>query len=298
MPIRFHNDYRHWNTWGDFLAYVSTTPTNDGILAKARHSVIKPYAFTGTRSFDEALDLAYNGWAAGRDIAFKISQPMIERMVQYIERPDIAFDVEGNFYDIGRFCADDPESGIRFENEIVEMPAAPKLIRIVYNNTASCNIDKDNLAAKGAPLAALVELLEFAGNRVQLVVISHGVGTEQNPRAVQFMHTVTVKDFDQPLDMARVIFAVAHPSMMRRLGFRVAELASVEAQAAIGRHYGWAVSGQNAQFLDDYGLTPDLFFGASHLTFDNNWQTPKDAQRWLLEKLTEQGVRVRSGALQ
>jgi hypothetical protein len=293
MPIKFHEEYHHFATWGEFVDYVRQDAPN----AHGHSSKDGGYSFTGTRSYEEAIELADNGWAEGRDEALKMSQPLIDRLVQFIERPDIVYDVEGNGYDIGRFCSDDPECAIRMENEIVEVPAPPRLIRIVFNNLASAGVDKEILTAKGAAVAALIELLEFAGNRVELVVLSHASGDSSRER-IAFMKSVTVKAFDQPLDMARIIFAIAHPAMMRRLGFRVAELASPVAQRAmhVGGGYGYVVSTDQSELLAEYNLRPDLFFAASYL-YDTQWGNEKATQKWVLETLKAQGVHINEEAL-
>lgn len=296
MTIRYHDEYRHWHHWDEFLAYCRQEPDTSRFLAKRKASASKRFAFNGVNSYEEALELAERGWAEGRDLALEMSQPIINKLVQFIERPDLVYDVEGNGFDIGRFCAKDPECAIRFENEIVEVPAVPRLIRIVNNNLASGGVSKEVLTARGAAIAALVELLEFAGNRVQIVNIVHGAGLNGSVDECGFMHTVTIKEFDQPLDMGRVIFALAHPAMMRCLGFRVAELASAQAQEDIGYGYGNVILNENTDFLKDYNLTPDIFFTGAHL-HDRQWENEGTAQKWVLDNLEKQGVKINREAL-
>ena len=50
---------------------------------------------------------------------------------------------------------------------------------------------------------------------------------------------IKIKDADQPLELERLCFAAAHPAMLRRLWFRVAEQYSdVEFSKRVGATYG------------------------------------------------------------
>lgn len=295
MPLDFHNEYKHFETWGEFVEYVRQTPLKNQYDHFA--SITGDYSFTGTASYAEALKIAEEGWEQGRDQALKLAQPLINKLVQFIERPDIVYDVEGNGYDIGRFCSDDPECAIKMENEIVEVPASPRLIRIVFDNLASGGIEKEILTAKGAAVAALIELLEFAGNRVELINLVHATAINRSG-PIAFMKSVIVKAFDQPLDMGRIIFAIAHPSMMRRLGFRVAELGSpaMQKRTHVGSGYGYPAGPEQARLLTEYNLTPDIYFSAAGL-YDKQWRNEAATQKWVLETLKAQGVNVNEEAL-
>ena len=300
MPVKYHDQYRHFATWGEYLDFVKPHPregkNGSGVLARNPNGrEAGNYRFRGTNTFDEAFDLAYNGWTAGQNEALKFSHPIIEKMVNYIERPDIVYDVEGNTLDIGRYCSDDPECWIKFENEIVEVPSQPRLIRIVFNIAASCGISKEIMTAKGAAVAALIELLEFAGNRVEVILLPF-CGSEvftNNP--ADWFNSVLVKAFDQPLDLARLIFAIAHPSSFRRLGFSLIENATPAVQESYRFCYGFPAD-ISAEVLTEYGLKADLYF-ASSAYGQPQWGNEQSVKEWIFKTLRAQGVQIKEEAI-
>jgi hypothetical protein len=299
--VRWHDEYRHFGTWGEFLEFVHPAPSRGpnaaGILARDPSSRSEgSYHFYGTTTFDEAINLAYNGWLAGQVNAMKLAQPIIERMVSFIERPDIVYDVEGSTLDIGRFCADDPECFIKFENEIVEVPSHPRLLRVVFNIAASCGISKEIMTAKGAAVAALIELLEFAGNRVEVILLPFCGNVTYINEPAEWFNSVLVKAFDQPLELARLIFAIAHPASFRRLGFTLIENGSLDAQSHFRHNYGYPAD-VSLDTLKEYNLTTDLYF-ASSAYGQPDWQNQEAVKKWIFETLKAQGVQIKEEVMQ
>lgn len=226
---------RRFYSWGEFVQYVSEhrIPKNDGILAKRRQSLNWQTSdrWDMNVGLTGALEMASTGWHDGMVEAESISKPIVDTLVSQIERLDVTYDYEGIDIDVGRFVADDPEPWIRLNTEIVSSPSvAPRLITIVHNCTESSAVDADAIVRKGAHVMALIQALEFAGHRVELTVIPFAT--------VGGTCAVTVKQFDEPLDPALTIFALAHPAVLRRLGFIFAENQSVEAQRTAGYGYG------------------------------------------------------------
>ncbi len=298
MKFLYHDDFKHFDNWIDLLEYVKEPSTVTGVLQKQAASIQSKYnggyAWYGTNSFEEAYELGMKGWKEGQDEALKISQPLIERMVNFIERPDIMYDVEGIGIDMGRFNAGDPEPFIRFQTEIVEVQAMPRLIRIVFNNSASAGIPKETITAKGAVITVLVELLEFAGHRVEVINLPYcvrGSGAE-GKAGITYMAGVKVKPFDQPLEMARLMFAMAHPSMLRRFGFRIAEKTSPECQKSLEWGYGIPAD-PTPECLEEYGYKADLFI-QSQGSWQVQWTNAESTQKWLIQTLKEQGVKLKT----
>lgn len=96
-----------------------------------------------------------------------------------------------------------------------------KVVRIVYNMVMNCDTDKEDILKTGLVVLKLAYSLERQGYRVRVDV---------NPflakRDVQKVCAlVCVKDWRQPIDIKKVAFPIAHPSMFRRLGFRWLECA-------------------------------------------------------------------------
>lgn len=232
---QYPNDCKHFNSWGEFLDWCQEhrQPSNRGVCAKNQFSLNYPAStrWDDNLGLDGAFQMARIGWAEGMKQAEEISKPLVETIVGQLERSDITYDVEGIAVDVGRFLAEEPECWIRFENEIVSSPcASPRLITIVHNLSESSRVDADSIMRKGAHVMALIQALEYAGHRVELTVLPFA--------SQEGTCSVTVKQFDQPLDSALAIYALAHPSVLRRLGFIYAENMSYGAQRVIGSSYG------------------------------------------------------------
>lgn len=236
---QYPGDCKHFNSWGEFVDWCEQhrEPSNAGVCAKKQYSLNYPssHRWDDNLGQDGAFEMARTGWADGMKRAEEISRPLVETIVAQLERSDIAYDVEGIAVDVGRFLAEEPECWIRFENEIVSSPcASPRLITIVHNLSQSANVDADSIMRRGAHVMALIQALEYAGHRVELTVLP--VSTQEG------CCSVTVKQFDQPLDNALAIYALAHPSVLRRLGFIFIENMSHGAQKTIGSGYGRPVN--------------------------------------------------------
>src|SRR5438874_1389100 len=113
--VKYHSDVRQFGSWYEFLEFVKPDARLDPILQN-RYLVTREcasrkeqdYQWYGSSNFQQAYDTALEGWIDGQDKAYKISKPLIEKMLSRIERPDIIYDHEGISIDMGRVAAEDP----------------------------------------------------------------------------------------------------------------------------------------------------------------------------------------------
>lgn len=269
----YPGDCKHFNSWGEFLDWCEEhkVPSNTGTCAKVRASLTRPSSarWDDNVGLEAAFQMARTGWAEGMKQAEEISRPLVETIVGQLERSDIVYDVEGIAVDIGRFLAEEPEVWIRFENEIVSSPcASPRLITIVHNCSESSRVDADSIMSKGAHVMALIQALEYAGHRVELTVLAFA--------SQEGTCSVTVKQFDQPLDNALTIYALAHPSMLRRLGFIYAENMSNGAQKVVGSSYGRPTNPESDADIKVHSRVGVIDMG------------------WIVQELAKQGVTLKA----
>ena len=260
-----------FDSWGDYLAHVSQTPTSPREMSKDN-----TFSFTETASYEQAMQMANEGWASAEADARKLSNAIMRRVGSVVERDEELFDVEGQGIDIGLFNSGLPEHWVRYEQHFQEAPGP--IVRIVFNAAASGGISTRSMISKGAAVAGLIECIELSGKSVELwmaIVISAGY------EALELR--VKVKDAGQPLDMGRVMFALAHPSSLRRLGFRVVELS---------QHKNWSAAnyGFPADIADgrDKG---DLYIAKSYYG-EPQWTDEQETIKWVIETLRSQNVTV------
>lgn len=267
---------KQFASWGEFLEFAENRKAVSR-FQNSRSTGEHRTEWTGTRNLQEALNLARYGWAEGETRARKIADVLFERVTNLIEREDMVHDVVGNSLDISAYLNDDPECWTRQESHIEEGRAV-RIFRLVYNNHASASISADTLMAKGAAIAALVRALEYAGHRVEVqclpFVISDAPGYEAR---------VLLKPAEQDMDFGRMVFALAHPSTFRRLGFSCFEADPLMSE--VGSGYGNPGDA-------DASERGDIYIGRSYYG-EPQWTNQESVIKWILETLKGQGITIR-----
>lgn len=222
-------------TWSDFIDHVRD-------LTGTKVDESKKYdtsGWSGTVTWDEAIDLATStDWKEGIELAHKVMDPLINRISSMIEVDSIIYDVEGMHVDMGAYMTGEPECWQRTEPSIEE-GVGTRVHRLVFCSSACAAISKDSIIRKGALIAALVNLMELGGHRVELILSMADRGGYGDTEHYSDFY-VTLKQAQQPLDFNRIVFALAHPAMIRRFRFRLMEDMPKAFQEAfsVGHGYG------------------------------------------------------------
>lgn len=278
--------HNRFQTWGEFLEFAENRKAVSADPDYQRsHDTSGSYPeFCRTRDFAHALELARYGWPEGVAAAKPLTDALFDKVTSLVEREEVLHDVVGSSIDIGAYLNGDPECWTRMESHIVD-GNSPRIFRLVYNASASAGITPDTMIGKGAAIAALVKALEFAGHRVEVWCIpwagsSHKYGSGRPEHETR----VLVKAADQDLDFGRLVFALAHPSTVRRLGF-----ACLEADRTIktlGKGYGRPADCEESE-------RGDIYIGRSFYG-EPQWTDAQSVIAWILETLKTQGVTVRT----
>lgn len=196
-------------SWHDFLTAAQRPETIDG---DGRHATD---AWAGG-SWEEAVRLAVDGWSVPLLDTHVSVAALRERagLGDAVTTLEPAWDVTGSEVDIGAYLAGVPECMV---------DAVPRRTsrrgRIVTFLVPACYASKtphDLVVNRGIALATLCSAIMAAGHSVE--IWSGFVGMVDDDR----FHTVArVVSAGEPLDLGRLIFAVAHPLMLRRLWFAV-----------------------------------------------------------------------------
>lgn len=270
-------------TWGEFLDRAETRP-NPPEGGKSRSTESDRLYFTHTGTFGEALALARDGWPEGEQHIRRLSLAMFDRVSTLIERPVYRYDVEGSDFDVARVVDGEPEHWTRQETITTEDPGR-RVVRIVLNIAASAGVGANEIRAKGAAVAALAELLDHAGHGSQIDIAApfEGSGTRSEVHA-------RIKDADQPLDLPRVAFALAHPSCLRRIVWAIREghPPAIRRAQSVDAHGGYATP---ADVVNEYDKG-DLYIGRSYYG-EPQWANEAAARAWVIEQLKTQGVHLR-----
>jgi hypothetical protein len=231
--------------------------------------------------FAGAVALARQGWPEGLARVDAIRAEVSQHVMRELCRPGWAFDVAGAVPDVGRYLAGEPENMLAPAEE----PAPARVVRLVVNVAASCNVDAKVLFARGAAACALVDAFEATGCRVEVVAVVAVAGHSNGKDCTA--DSVTLKLADQPADRDRLAFALCHPGFMRRLWFAVAESTYNDNDwqfYALSRCYGYPADPPASE-------RGDVYLPAAK-GWEDAWSTPEKAAAWILKQLQAQGIEI------
>ena len=220
-PIRFDREFDSIET---FLKAASR-PVAGGIFScysSARTQSEKAKEFTHTDSLEEAMRLAKEGWAGGREQAEKIRAEIVDSVRgSFGERQVAQWDVAGADVDIGRFVVGEPENMIDFASEIVPMQST-KIVRMAVNFGASAASTPADLIRRGVIAAVAIDIMESRGIRVEVDAVKIASQYKDGTGGI-ISARIRLKSAEEPLDLDRMIFVLGHPSFLRRIWFAYLE---------------------------------------------------------------------------
>ena len=199
--------------YSEFVAYSEIIPAGKSITKAYGEEDKIPsrsgtFSFTETKSFEEALSLATDGWDVG------LSELPQEKPTEVESGIEIHQDVEGSSVHIGNFLEGRPDNMNRVESKI-EWEYPP--LTIYINLTYSWAIKAKTALKHCADIIDLVNELQTRNN-IKIV----GVFETDQRRSNAHRIDVIIKDFDERFVINNIAFAF-HPSFYRRLYFAALE---------------------------------------------------------------------------
>lgn len=226
-------------------------------------------------TWEQAIELATHGWPEGARLASEKVERIANRIAEYggaSTYPAIEYDVIGAAYDAGAVALGMPEAwGVLAPQE------AKRAVRLGVNIVASAGVGPEVLRTRGIAVAALAIALQSRGYPVTIDVTQGGIYVKGHAESV-----VRIADAatGSQLDVDRIVFALAHPTMLRRL-FR-AETNGYQ------RYSGWDdVWGPHSP--DSNAPPPgvlDVFIGGAHLSEVARWRD--GGESWVLAEYERQ----------
>lgn len=198
-------------------------------------------SWTRTRTFEDAIRLARDGWAEGRELMEKVLADY--RPPQYqAPTPKLSWDVAGATPDVPRYVAGAPDAMIPPDDSVRQQKP---IIRLVVHITYAHSVSPQAIINWGAGMVSHIHRLEAAGAQVEVTGVwystpSHG---DSGPQvAIRF----PLKRADQALNLERLAFWLAHPASFRRIEFSCLERMDVERWY----HSGYGMASQSYRSPD------------------------------------------------
>ena len=228
--------FERYFLWDDFLRYVDWQPSNSQETSHAPefspHNlpvILGDLEYTkqgwyGTFSFEDAMFMGRNGWP---EMAKTVKNANANHWDTTIDiRPwNPIHSVAGSGVDINRYIVGIPECMFR-QNDY---NSVTKSVNIVINVGHRYNVRASEIVHAGKQIVNIINAFEINNIHTRLVVMV-AVSDYQDV----FRTFVVCKDLYDNFDLKRIMFAIAHPSFLRRLWFSMAERESMEIRNKFG----------------------------------------------------------------
>lgn len=235
----------------------------------------------GGLTWEQAKVMATNGWREGMIEIEKYRAKILPIITEKVLRQKQINSIAGYCVDVGSLLANEPECFIAHEYEERNYPG--RIYKIVCSISFSASITPETIIQRGAMICALIDAIEYAGHRAEVICNdAMSVGHTEEYRKGKFKNkgwmeiSVVVKKTSQPLEMTDLAFCLAHPAMLRRIMFSVAEIE------------GWS------DFMSNYGYPAEATEkGDIYLREIFTGTVPEEkAINWVLQELKELGINI------
>lgn len=185
-------------------------------------------SFTKTHTFKEAADLLANGWSpAAERLEHRLNNTPTPSA---LKKAVSAYDFAGQTACVPRYLNGMPDSMINRKMVVRKAPVVDVYRNIAYSAIVSAS-DMEN---EGLYTLQLVRELEKKGVRVKLHVYC-ATGFSHQMEGI----TLTIKQPDERMNISKIAFPLAHPSMYRRIIFKWIETSKTVTSRDFAYGYGY-----------------------------------------------------------
>lgn len=198
---------------GEMLKYIKISEYNP-VSTNPNSSHKGSKYFTGTSTYTEAMQLLENGWNEGAAKIDKGLKEVLKNNTSVTQRQRSVYDVVGGNASVPRYLQGVPTSMIRQVKTPVKQPITDVYIDYCFSSTTS----QYTIINRCIEVLQKVVSLENAGTRVNLYAYKTAVFGDYAE-----LSRVCLKRSTERLNVLKLAFPAAHPSMLRRIAFAVDE---------------------------------------------------------------------------
>lgn len=197
---------------------------NNEIMKNKKSSETETHSFTGTYSYSQAESLLVNGWADLLDQVKPTYNKNIKVLsYKYIRKKSTNINtMVGGIPNVPRTLMCLPKNLINREPSFKKTNA----IEILYDISVDYRVTLEEVVRSGIALLSAIKLLEQSGVQLKLTCIFFASNSKFEVAGdikEVVIGTVLLKNFSEKLNLLKVCFPLAHPSMIRRIGFKFLE---------------------------------------------------------------------------
>ncbi|HEY2695410.1 MAG TPA: hypothetical protein VGJ45_08070 [Pseudonocardiaceae bacterium] len=270
-------------SWQEFLDMAQRPETIDGAGRQDDRT-----EFAGA-DWDEALRLAVDGWQVPLEQADVTVGTLRERagIGTAVTTLEPTWDVTGSEVDMALYLAGVPECMI--DAVPTQTSRRGRVVTFVVPASYESNTEHHAIINRGLALATLCTAIIEAGHGVEIwseKAVMLGRDDDERERFVALARVISP---GEPFDVGRLIFAMAHPAMLRRIWFAVTDgLDAGLAQLIHDSLYGYGPRDCYAEDLPEEITEPYLF---PYLEpGDTQWDSLDSALDWCRRMFAELGL--------
>lgn len=199
------------------LAELVDAAEKYGVEMPVRYRTGEPKS--GNVTWSEALALGRKGWDEQLDSALDLAESAIVTANQehMMDSFNPMWDVTGAEVDVARYLSGEPECMIDFP--LTKTSHSGRVITLCASVGYSWAIKAATIQDRGRVIVALALALSRLGHSVEMWADISG----ENNNGQILRTRILVKGVNDELDPSRVMFAFAHPAMLRVLGWTARE---------------------------------------------------------------------------
>ena len=241
---------KRFSSLDEFYRYINETPTNDvfkyATLSSQR--IESENGWSGTSSFEEACNLFINGWDK-KTLELKQKLDFEEHKEPQMTYKNIQ-SVQGYHPIVPLYLMGVPNNMVTKKM----VPLKKKVINIDKTIAYSYNVKSEQIIDESVKAIRIINRLERQNYRVNLNLVCI---TEKNGVGIGFK--IKLKSANESLNISKLTFPLIHPSMLRRLYLRYAEVNS-HTTKSFRRGYGSPLSGKDVKriFVKDGTYKDDI----------------------------------------
>ena len=267
-----------YNSLTEFLSDITSRPNNkffeDRHSSETYESPTKSRKWYSTTDFREATQLLTHGWdAAAGKLATKVKLTNATATAVRSSKP--SYGVVGTQASVPRYLQGIPTNMVSRQSTY----AKQKVVTITKGIAYNCGWTPEAILAECVKALQIIQSMENGGQRVRLNVIWCVTSSDDVHHTVC---KVCVKQPDERLNLSKMAFAMAHPSMLRRIFFKWLETDNFT-EYDMGYTYGYPASqtikdkvmGENEYYIPERIVDMDELIA----TLTGNGKKPGPAKR-------------------
>lgn len=193
---------------------------NNSVMSSRNSSEGGTYEFTRTHSYSSAEYLLQNGYT---EILPKIKSNYKKNVrilsQNYVTKSRIQNTMVGGCPNVSRTLMCLPNNLMNREHVIRKS----KTIDIIYSLSANYSVGAEIFIESGIALLSAIEILEMSGVQIKLSCCFFGAKETSYRYCEYVLGSLIIKNYSDRLNIKKLCFPLAHPSMFRRIGFKFLE---------------------------------------------------------------------------